>query len=130
MPPAELEGLLLQHPRVKDAGVVGVYDESQSTEVCYSYNSSNEIDTILTSIQSLSQQLPRAYVVLSGPSSPNIEAEIQAWVASRVARHKQLRGGVIVIDAIPKSPSGKILRRVLRDKAKGENLDRRRASKL
>lgn len=44
--------------------------------------------------------------------------EIVDWVASKVANHKKLRGGVVFIDAIPKSPSGKILRKELRQLAK------------
>ena len=42
------------------------------------------------------------------------------WVASKVSAHKRLRGGVVFLDAIPKSPAGKILRKVLRDKAQKE----------
>lgn len=51
----------------------------------------------------------------------DVEKAIAAWVAERVANHKRLRGGVQVIDAIPKSPSGKILRRLLRDHAGSKN---------
>ena len=43
--------------------------------------------------------------------------EIANWLDSKVANHKKLRGGVVFIDEIPKSQSGKILRRVLREKA-------------
>ena len=56
------------------------------------------------------------------------EAEIKDFVKQRVASHKQLRGGVAFVNAIPKSPSGKILRRVLRDMAKAER--RKETSKL
>jgi acyl-coenzyme A synthetase/AMP-(fatty) acid ligase len=58
-------------------------------------------------------------VVLSANAKgkKNVENAIVEWVAERVANHKQLRGGVQIIDAIPKSPSGKILRRILRDQA-------------
>ncbi len=42
------------------------------------------------------------------------------WTAARVANYKRLRGGVKIVDQIPKTPSGKILRRVLRDRAKEE----------
>lgn len=42
------------------------------------------------------------------------------WVAGRVSNHKQLRGGVVLVDTIPKSPAGKILRRQLRDLASKE----------
>jgi acyl-coenzyme A synthetase/AMP-(fatty) acid ligase len=45
----------------------------------------------------------------------NVEKEIIAWVEERVANHKRLRGGIQVTDVIPKNPSGKILRRLLRD---------------
>jgi 4-coumarate--CoA ligase len=65
-------------------------------------------------------QLPRAYVVINCEQTPNLEKEIKKWVQERVASHKQLRGGVIIIDEIPKSPSGKILRRVLKDRVKNE----------
>jgi acyl-CoA synthetase (AMP-forming)/AMP-acid ligase II len=104
VPPAELEALLLQHPKVLDVGVIGVYNAKQATE------------------------LPRAYVVIQGgPGSlktnedkKKFEREIQAWVEKRVAKHKFLRGGVGVIDIIPKSGAGKILRRQLRDLAQKE----------
>lgn len=94
--PAELEGLIVGHQDVTDACVLGVYDASQATE------------------------LPRAYVALK----PNIARtedkanEIAEWMATKVAPHKRLRGGVHFIDVVPKSPSGKILRRLLRDKIK------------
>ncbi|KAL1406689.1 hypothetical protein Q8F55_008395 [Vanrija albida] len=103
--PAELEALLLQHPKVHDAGVIGVWEESQATE------------------------LPRAYVVASpdaGVSHEHVHEhhgfieEIKAWVAARVANHKKLRGGIAVVELIPKSPSGKILRKDLRARAKTE----------
>lgn len=92
--PAELEGLIIGHQDVTDACVLGVYEPSQVTE------------------------LPRAYVVLK----PGVEGsedkakEIAAWLATKVAPHKKLRGGVHFIDVVPKSPSGKILRRLLRDR--------------
>ena len=89
--PAELEALLLQCPGVKDAGVVGVYSEAQATE------------------------LPRAYVVAD--ASPEFIAE---WIKERVSNPKRLRGGVVIVDSIPKSPSGKILRKDLRTRAAQE----------
>lgn len=98
VPPAELEALLLTHPQVLDAGVIGVWDASQATE------------------------LPRAYIVAKPGSGDKeaLEREVGLWVASKVANHKRLRGGVAVIDAIPKSPSGKILRKDLRARAERE----------
>lgn len=71
-----------------DAAVIGVYDEQESTEV------------------------PRAYVVAD--KSVISAKAIQEFVKSRLASHKQLRGGVEFLTAIPKSPAGKILRKDLR----------------
>lgn len=87
--PAELEALLLAHPKVLDAAVIGV--DVPGTEV------------------------PRAYVVADGGIG---EQEIKDFVKGQVADYKQLRGGVVFIDAIPKSASGKILRKNLRELAK------------
>ncbi|KAJ2016602.1 hypothetical protein GGI03_004223 [Coemansia sp. RSA 2337] len=90
--PAELEGLLMNHPAVLDAAVIQVFDKAQETEI------------------------PKAFVVVR-PSitSERIAEDIKAWVKERVANYKALRGGIELIDSIPKSASGKILRRVLRD---------------
>lgn len=63
-------------------------------------------------------ELPRAYVVADKKAIG--EDDIKNYVKSQLASHKQLRGGVIYLEAIPKSPSGKILRRELREMAKKE----------
>ncbi|PSR92110.1 hypothetical protein BD289DRAFT_364997 [Coniella lustricola] len=96
VPPAELEGLLLGHEDVADVCVIGVYDNSQATEI------------------------PRAYITLKKgvPESDAKALEIVDWMAGKVAPHKRLRGGVHFTDVVPKSPSGKILRRVMRDRVK------------
>ncbi|CAK9779550.1 unnamed protein product [Cutaneotrichosporon oleaginosum] len=103
--PAELENVLLQHHHVVDAGVIGVEDHKQATE------------------------LPRAYVVLDAKKAAELKTErdrrryareIGEWAAKRVAQHKRFRGGVVITDLIPKSPSGKILRRLLRERAHAE----------
>jgi 4-coumarate--CoA ligase len=96
--PAELEGLLSTHPKVNDVAVIGLYDEGQATEI------------------------PRAYVVPAQGvlRTRQTEGEIANWVAARVASHKRLRAGVRLVDEIPKNASGKILRRVLKQKATQE----------
>ncbi|KAK0726471.1 hypothetical protein B0T21DRAFT_336830 [Apiosordaria backusii] len=91
--PAELEALLISHPKILDAAVIGVDDEKEETEV------------------------PRAYVVVADQKGITGQ-EIQEWVAKQVSNHKKLRGGVVFLAAIPKSPSGKILRKDLRALAK------------
>lgn len=103
VPPAELEGVLLTHPDIADAAVIGVHSAKEATE------------------------LPRAYVVHARPDAVKTEADnvmftenIKKWIQTKVARHKFLRGGIVVIDVIPKSAAGKILRRELRDRAKNE----------
>jgi len=94
--PAELEGKLMDHPNVNDVAVIGIQDEEQHTEV------------------------PRAYVVATSGNEKQDADEIVKWTAERVASHKRLRGGVVFIDEIPKSASGKILRRILKEKAAQE----------
>ncbi|KAM7218320.1 putative 4-coumarate--CoA ligase [Rhypophila decipiens] len=93
--PAELEALLVTDERILDAAVIGVDDLGEGTEV------------------------PRAYVVPVDPRAVT-PAEIVEWVAGQVSNHKRLRGGVVFMEAIPKSPSGKILRKDLRELAKKE----------
>ncbi|KAH8731357.1 4-coumarate-CoA ligase-like protein [Phaeosphaeriaceae sp. PMI808] len=107
VPPAELEGILVSHPKVNDVAVIGIYDKDQATEI------------------------PRAYVVTKdGLGKTEAEAkEIADWLSAKVAHHKKLRGGVRFVDEIPKSVSGKILRRVLKAKAQ-EEMDREMKAKL
>lgn len=50
------------------------------------------------------------------------EEEIKSWLNARVASYKQLRGGIKFVERIPKSASGKILRRVLRDAEQPQQL--------
>ena len=83
--PAELEGLLRAHPSVADAAVVGVPDDAAG-------------------------ELPKAFVVAQGELAAD---ELMSWVAEQVAPHKRIHA-VELVDEIPRLPSGKILRRVLR----------------
>jgi acyl-CoA synthetase (AMP-forming)/AMP-acid ligase II len=88
--PAELEALLLSHPAIADAGVIPSPDEEAG-------------------------EIPKALVVLKGDITPD---EIMAFIAERVAPHKKIRQ-VEIVDEIPKSLSGKILRRVLIERERG-----------
>lgn len=96
--PAQLEGLLLGHEAVDDVAVIGVYSKERATE------------------------LPRAYVVVAQEfqAGEELERAIRTWLESRVAPHKKLRGGVRFVEVIPKSNTGKVLRRVLAEEAKKE----------
>ena len=94
-PPAELEAVLLTHPCIADAAVIP-YPDDEAGEV------------------------PKAIVVLKQETEPQ---SILNYVAERVAPHKKIRY-LEFVDKIPKSPSGKILRRVLveMERAKAEAL--------
>nr|GAT57814.1 AMP binding protein [Mycena chlorophos] len=100
VPPAELEGILLTHPNIADAAVIALMSEKEATE------------------------LPRAYIVPADlskvASKAAFEREVAKWMETKVAYYKRLRGGVVIIDQIPKSGAGKILRRELRERAKQE----------
>lgn len=82
--PAELEAVLLSHPAIADAAVIPSPDEKAG-------------------------EVPIAFVVLKQRATPE---EIIDFVAERVAAHKKIRR-VEFVDEIPKSPAGKILRRLL-----------------
>ncbi|KAJ5087717.1 Acyl-CoA ligase inpC [Penicillium angulare] len=93
--PAELEAHLLGHPDVADCAVIAIPDDAAG-------------------------EVPKAIVVKSASAGSDEETEksIKKHVEEHKARHKWLKGGVRFIDAVPKSPSGKILRRLLRDQEK------------
>ena len=92
VPPAELEALLLTHPCIADAAVIP-YPDDEAGEV------------------------PKGIIVLKEPVEPQT---ILDYVAERVAPHKRIRH-LEFTDKIPKSPSGKILRRVLVDAEKAKS---------
>lgn len=84
---------------MKDVAVIGLYSKSIASEV------------------------PRAYVVPATDPSPELAKELVKFVHDSVAQHKRLRGGCVFVDEIPKSASGKILRRVLKEEAKKDPSD-------
>ncbi|KAJ6127682.1 AMP dependent CoA ligase [Penicillium samsonianum] len=94
--PSELEDILLRHPEVTDAAVCAVYDDSQATEVPLAYVSLS----------------PRT-VELASPEKQKVLDEIKDWIDGQVAGYKKLRGGVLHLQTLPKTPTGKILRRLL-----------------
>jgi 4-coumarate--CoA ligase len=93
VPPAELEAVLLTHPAVADAAVIGLPDEEAG-------------------------EIPTAYVVRQQDADATAE-DIMDYVAGQVAHYKQVRR-VRFIEAIPKSATGKLLRRQLKQQAHGD----------
>ncbi len=89
--PNELEALLLEHPEVKDCAVVGVADREAG-------------------------EIPKAFVVMK-PGSPADGDTLMDFLRDKVAGYKRVRQ-VELVDAIPRSPSGKILRRLLAEKSR------------
>ena len=95
--PTELEEIIGRHPMVKDSGVTSIWDDAEGTEI------------------------PLAFVVPSNPMTSidrdTLAKDTQDLVAGDVAGYKKLRGGVRFIDQLPRNPTGKMLRRQLRDRA-------------
>ena len=92
--PAVLEAVLLSNPKIADSAVIGVLDED-------------------------GQEIPKAFVVIQ-PGNELTEDEVMDFVAAKVAPHEKIRR-VEFIDVIPKSTSGKILRKDLRAKEPARN---------
>ncbi|KAJ2951620.1 hypothetical protein O0L34_g13777 [Tuta absoluta] len=88
VPPAELENILKEHPAVLDAGVVGIPDERAG-------------------------EVPKAFVVLKEGHKTDSD-ELKAFINERVAAFKRIKD-IAFLEALPKNPSGKLLRRVLKD---------------
>ena len=90
--PAELEAILITHPYVAECAVSGLWDAEGQTEV------------------------PVAYVTLSRAgkeAKEDASASIRNLVDSQASSYKRLRGGVVVLKELPKTPSGKLLKRLL-----------------
>ena len=100
--PAELEACLMQHPLVIDVAVIGIKSPTQESE------------------------LPRAYVVCKQNSDTGTtvatptEKEIKMFLLSRLAKYKALDGGVRFVESLPKTASGKTIKRLLKDEAARE----------
>lgn len=91
--------MILSHPDIADAAVIGITVKADP-----------------------GLELPRAYVVRKpGLTSPS-EEEVVAFCAKRLAKYKRLTGGVRFIDAIPRTPAGKALKRELKERLKDEEL--------
>jgi acyl-CoA synthetase (AMP-forming)/AMP-acid ligase II len=95
VPPAELEALLLTHDKIADAAVIGVKDDE-------------------------GEEVPKAFVVKQESGADLSADDVMAFVAERIAPHKKVRV-VEFIDQIPKSASGKILRKDLRARENAAN---------
>ena len=92
VPPAELEGVLLEHPEIADAAVIGKEDLE-------------------------SGEIPKAFIVRK-PGAGLTAEDAMRFAAERVATFKRIRE-VEFIEAVPKNPSGKILRRTLIERERG-----------
>src|SRR5579859_4586963 len=88
--PAQIEALLLEHPAVSDAAVIAKPSEEAG-------------------------EVPKAFVVLRPGYEGQIAEELLLWVNSKLATYKHVRE-IAFIEAIPRNPSGKILRRVLKER--------------
>lgn len=87
--PSEVESVILSHPSIRDAGVIGIPDYENG-------------------------ELPVAFVVFKPGMETDVDNVIK-HVAQKVAAYKRLRGGVKIVKEIPRNASGKILRRKLKE---------------
>ena len=95
--PPELEAVLMSHPNILDAAVIGIPAPS-----------------------AIDGELPRAYIVARNPAAAD-RSGIERYVSERLAKYKQLSGGIVFVESLPKTASGKYLKRHLRDLWKRES---------
>ena len=101
--PSELEAVLLSHQNIVDCAVLGLRPTTRPAHA---------------------DEVIRAYVVRRSGATLT-EAEVRQFLAKHLASYKALTGGVMFLDEIPKSPSGKILKRVLKEHAEKEAKEER-----
>ena len=89
--PAEVEDAIMKHEAVAEAAVIGVPDETRG-------------------------QIVKAFVVTKRPATPGLEREIQDLVRNRLSQHEYPRQ-VVFVDELPKTPAGKVNRKMLRDRS-------------
>lgn len=95
--PLEIEGVLLSHPGIADTAVIGVCPAGDDAE------------------------LPRAYIVRRPGLGDNlVEEDIRRFTSERLAKYKNLDGGIRFVDSIPKNATGKIQKTVLKEQARKE----------
>ena len=94
--PAEIEGVLLTHSNISDAAVIGVSSIDPNVEH------------------------PRAYVVRRFTGTTLTETEVIDYCRKRLAKYKELTGGVRFLDALPRNATGKLLKRELKVMVEGE----------
>lgn len=97
MSPLELEEIIVRHPLVKEAAVHSVWSERNQTDYLRAYVVSDSL------------------LAKNGRDTEEAARSIAEFVAHQVAGYKQLKGGVVFVDSLPRSPTGKLLRRLLKD---------------
>ena len=100
MSPAELEAVLMIHTEILEAAVIGTISSNGNGD----------------------SEVPRAYIVRA-PNSDLSESDIKIHMATYLAKYKNLDGGIIFTDRIPRTSTGKIDRKALKDRAKLESQD-------
>ena len=129
--PAELEGCILDHPDVADTCVVGVPDEYSGERplafVVLRSDAVSRMQNDPAAAQAIKQAIMKVDISFHFRRSLQLTRWLQ-HVADNKVGYKRLAGGVEFVDVIPKNPSGKLLRRVLRDTARSLRL--RPAAKL
>ncbi len=96
--PAELEAVLIRHPDVLEAAVIG------------------------TNLQNSTDEAPRAYIIKKSDSKLD-EAKVKSHMLIHLAKYKALDGGIVFTNSIPRTPAGKVSKKVLRERASKESKD-------